>query len=112
MPASSAAVSSRSPRCGVAPSSATRCEDESLRASATTGTPRARSTSMSRPPTKPEPPVTKAFCMAAHLNVGSPAMADSEIHHPDGRVELRAPEELESSPLYNHDLAPVSVARR
>jgi NCS1 family nucleobase:cation symporter-1 len=39
-------------------------------------------------------------------------MADSEIHHPDGRVELRAPEELESSPLYNHDLAPVSVARR
>jgi NCS1 family nucleobase:cation symporter-1 len=34
------------------------------------------------------------------------------IHHPDGRVELRAPEELESSPLYNHDLAPVSVARR
>ena len=35
-----------------------------------------------------------------------------EIRHDDGRVELRAPEELTSSPLYNHDLAPVAVARR
>jgi NCS1 family nucleobase:cation symporter-1 len=35
-----------------------------------------------------------------------------EIHHDDGRVELRAPEELTSSPLYNHDLAPVPVAKR
>jgi nucleobase:cation symporter-1, NCS1 family len=34
------------------------------------------------------------------------------IEHADGRVELRAPEELTSSPLFNHDLAPVSVARR
>ena len=35
-----------------------------------------------------------------------------EIRHADGRVELRAPEQLEASPLYNHDLAPVAVARR
>jgi NCS1 family nucleobase:cation symporter-1 len=35
-----------------------------------------------------------------------------EIQHADGRVELRDPAALESSPLYNHDLAPVSVARR
>jgi nucleobase:cation symporter-1, NCS1 family len=35
-----------------------------------------------------------------------------DIHHDDGRVELRAPEELTSSPLYNHDLAPVPVAQR
>ena len=39
-------------------------------------------------------------------------MSDTEIHHADGRVELRAPEALESSPLYNHDLAPVAVAKR
>jgi NCS1 family nucleobase:cation symporter-1 len=36
----------------------------------------------------------------------------SEILHGDGRVELRAPEQLEGSPLYNADLAPVPVARR
>jgi len=35
-----------------------------------------------------------------------------EIRHADGRVELRAPEQLTSSPLYNHDLAPVAVAQR
>ena len=34
------------------------------------------------------------------------------ISHADGRVELRAPETLESSPLYNDDLAPVAVAKR
>lgn len=40
-------------------------------------------------------------------------MSESEeIRHADGRVELRAPEELEASPLYNHDLAPVAVSRR
>jgi len=32
-------------------------------------------------------------------------MAD-EIQHADGRVELRDPDRLRSSPLYNHDLAP------
>src|ERR1043166_6398122 len=41
-------------------------------------------------------------------------MAESSeaIGHGDGRVELRAPERLEGSPLFNADLAPVSVARR
>jgi NCS1 family nucleobase:cation symporter-1 len=40
-------------------------------------------------------------------------MAESaEIHHADGRVELREPDELQSSPLYNHDLAPVAVSKR
>ncbi len=34
------------------------------------------------------------------------------ISHPDGRVELREPERLESSPLWNHDLAPVAIAKR
>ena len=36
----------------------------------------------------------------------------SEIQHADGRIELAAPDELAKSPLYNHDLAPVAVARR
>ena len=35
-----------------------------------------------------------------------------EIHHADGRVELDDETPLEASPLYNHDLAPVGVARR
>ncbi|HEY5925488.1 MAG TPA: NCS1 family nucleobase:cation symporter-1 [Kofleriaceae bacterium] len=35
-----------------------------------------------------------------------------EIRHADGRVELRAPEDLTASPLYNHDLAPVAVKQR
>jgi NCS1 family nucleobase:cation symporter-1 len=34
------------------------------------------------------------------------------IRHPDGRVELRAPEEVHGSKLYNEDLAPVPVAKR
>jgi len=36
----------------------------------------------------------------------------TEVEHADGRVELREPEKLESSPLYNEDLAPVAVAKR
>jgi NCS1 family nucleobase:cation symporter-1 len=36
----------------------------------------------------------------------------AEIRHDDGRVELRDPDELQRSPLYNHDLAPVAVAKR
>lgn len=39
-------------------------------------------------------------------------MSETEIRHADGRVELREPGALESSPLYNHDLAPVAVAKR
>lgn len=35
-----------------------------------------------------------------------------EIRYEDGRVELRAPQDLKASPLYNHDLAPVAVAGR
>jgi NCS1 family nucleobase:cation symporter-1 len=34
------------------------------------------------------------------------------IRHPDRRVELRAPETLRGSPLYNEDLAPVPIAKR
>jgi NCS1 family nucleobase:cation symporter-1 len=34
------------------------------------------------------------------------------ISHPDGRVELSAPQAFASSPLYNEDLAPVAVAKR
>ncbi len=36
----------------------------------------------------------------------------NEILHPDGRVELRDTSRIERSPLYNHDLAPVPLARR
>src|SRR5437899_10653384 len=36
----------------------------------------------------------------------------AEIHHDDGRVELRDPDALKASPLYNEDLAPVAVAKR
>ena len=36
----------------------------------------------------------------------------NEILHPDGRVELRDTSSIERSPLYNHDLAPVPLARR
>jgi nucleobase:cation symporter-1, NCS1 family len=32
--------------------------------------------------------------------------------HADGRVELRDPEALKGSPLFNHDLAPVPIAKR
>ncbi len=39
-------------------------------------------------------------------------MADNEIHHPDGRVELADTARIEASPLYNHDLAPVPIRRR
>ena len=39
-------------------------------------------------------------------------VSESTIHHPDGRVELRAPDKLEDSPLFNADLAPVPVGRR
>ncbi len=34
------------------------------------------------------------------------------ISHADGRVELKEPEALRASPLYNEDLAPVPVAKR
>jgi NCS1 family nucleobase:cation symporter-1 len=39
-------------------------------------------------------------------------MSNEVIQHADGRVELRDPRSIESSPLYNHDLAPVPVAAR
>src|SRR5881409_3825329 len=43
----------------------------------------------------------------------SPDMAEaSEIVHPDGRVELADTRRIETSPLYNSDLAPVPVSRR
>src|SRR2546429_2439343 len=35
-----------------------------------------------------------------------------EIQHPDGRVELSDTLQIERSPLYNHDLAPVRVKDR
>jgi NCS1 family nucleobase:cation symporter-1 len=36
----------------------------------------------------------------------------SEVHHPDGRVELADTRRIEASPLYNRDLAPVPLSRR
>jgi NCS1 family nucleobase:cation symporter-1 len=38
--------------------------------------------------------------------------SESTVLHGDGRVELRSPEQLAGSPLYNADLAPVPIARR
>ncbi|MEK6337069.1 MAG: NCS1 family nucleobase:cation symporter-1 [Acidobacteriota bacterium] len=42
------------------------------------------------------------------------ASPSETIQHPDGRVELRpeVAQEISTSPLHNHDLAPVPVARR
>ena len=39
-------------------------------------------------------------------------MPATQIEHPDGRVELIDASRLASSPLYNHDLAPVPMAER
>jgi NCS1 family nucleobase:cation symporter-1 len=39
-------------------------------------------------------------------------MTTNERHHADGRVELARTERIETSPLYNRDLAPVPLARR
>ena len=39
-------------------------------------------------------------------------MTDAVIQHEDGRVELRSDEGIRASALYNHDLAPVPVAKR
>jgi NCS1 family nucleobase:cation symporter-1 len=39
-------------------------------------------------------------------------MADNEIHHPDGRVELADTARIDASPLSNPDLAPVPIRRR
>jgi NCS1 family nucleobase:cation symporter-1 len=36
----------------------------------------------------------------------------AEIRHADGRIELESHVEIEKSPLFNHDLAPVRVADR
>jgi NCS1 family nucleobase:cation symporter-1 len=38
--------------------------------------------------------------------------APNQKEHPDGRVELVDVARIEKSPLYNHDLAPVPIARR
>ena len=39
-------------------------------------------------------------------------VSDALVELPDGRVELRDTRRIESSPLYNEDLAPVPIARR
>jgi nucleobase:cation symporter-1, NCS1 family len=39
-------------------------------------------------------------------------MGQTQVEHPDGRVELTDTRLIEASPLYNEDLAPVPVARR
>ena len=39
-------------------------------------------------------------------------MSANEKQYPDGRVELVSSARIEASPLYNHDLAPVPLARR
>src|SRR5262249_10026105 len=47
------------------------------------------------------------------MNMSKQMTYSSEIiRHTDGRVELRDHSSIESSPLYNEDLAPVPVAKR
>ena len=46
------------------------------------------------------------------MKSAQPSQPLVEIHHEDGRVELRDTTRIQSSPLYNHDLAPVPVERR
>jgi len=47
------------------------------------------------------------------MNMSQHTTYSSEvIRHTDGRVELRDPSSIDSSPLYNEDLAPVPVAKR
>jgi len=41
-----------------------------------------------------------------------PQPRTGDIVHADGRVELASHDEIEASPLFNHDLAPVRVANR
>jgi nucleobase:cation symporter-1, NCS1 family len=52
--------------------------------------------------------------MTAPPMKGVNAPSDGEVHHADGRVELddAATAAVASSPLFNHDLAPVRVADR
>ena len=57
-------ASARSPSTGSAPRSRTRSAAEGERASARTSWPSARSRSISRPPMKPEPPVTNALAIS------------------------------------------------
>ncbi len=42
----------------------------------------------------------------------TPQTAPNQVEHPDGRVELTDTSRVERSALYNHDLAPVPIARR
>ncbi|MBL8605461.1 MAG: NCS1 family nucleobase:cation symporter-1 [Myxococcales bacterium] len=42
----------------------------------------------------------------------APSGLADQIEHPDGRVELREGVDLSGSALYNHDLAPTTVAQR
>jgi NCS1 family nucleobase:cation symporter-1 len=42
----------------------------------------------------------------------SAAAPATQVEHPDGRVELLSTARIETSPLYNEDLAPVAVSRR
>jgi NCS1 family nucleobase:cation symporter-1 len=55
--------------------------------------------------------------MTAHVAAVPAAPSDAPVvgnerHHADGRVELVDTTRIERSPLHNHDLAPVPVARR
>src|SRR5678815_3016949 len=112
MPSAIACTSSRSPRTGSAPTPRTAIAEASLRARAVTATPRtSASSAIRRWPRNPDPPVTNARFTPRNL-LASTTMSDITVRHPDGRVELRAPEEVRGSRLYNEDLAPVPVARR
>src|SRR5881397_3407591 len=39
-------------------------------------------------------------------------MEPNQVERPDGRVELTDRSRIQASPIYNHDLAPVPIARR
>src|ERR1043165_4673848 len=56
--------------------------------------------------------LTHHFWHNGGLTHATEAPMSAVIHHDDGRVELQSLDRIESSPLYNEDLAPVPVARR
>ena len=53
-----------------------------------------------------------AVLMTSRMAPLSMAPEANQVEHADGRVELVDTSRIETSPLYNHDLAPVPVARR
>lgn len=53
-----------------------------------------------------------AILMSDHEDGGNATPSVAVLEHADGRVDLQDERVIQSSPLYNHDLAPIPVRRR